>query len=290
MTHILLLDTSSLMYRAFYALPESMVDENGSPINAVHGYLDMTARLQQDFGPDEIIHVYDADWRPAARTDIYPPYKGERPEEPETLVPQFTLLRKIINAAGLTSAEAPEWEADDAIGTLCTQAKSADTVEVVTGDRDLLQLVRNDRSDGPTIRILYTVRGVTQLAVFDEAAVEEKYGVPPQRYVDFSILRGDPSDGLPGVKGIGEKTAAKLVQKYPSLDALVEDAASQTPKMAENLLAAREYISQMFHVVPIRQDVDVTINRPSKDSLGLERLSTYYRLGGPLTRLGVNAS
>lgn len=286
MTHSLLLDTSSLMYRAFYALPESMVDEAGQPINAVHGYLDMTARLRQDYQPDEIVHVYDADWRPAGRTDVYPPYKGDRPEEPETLVPQFELLRKVINAAGLTSAEAPDWEADDAIGTLCAQAQVGDIIEGVTGDRDLLQLVRDEDDTGPTIRILYTVRGVTQLAVFDEAAVEEKYAVPPQRYVDFAILRGDPSDGLPGVKGIGEKTAAKLVQKYPSLDALLEDAESQTPKMAENLQAAQEYIAQMFSVVPIRMDVAVDLNRPEKDPAALEELAQHYRLGGPLGRLG----
>lgn len=274
------------MYRAFYALPESMVDEAGQPINAVHGYLDMTARLRQDYQPDEIVHVYDADWRPAGRTDVYPPYKGDRPEEPETLVPQFELLRKVINAAGLTSAEAPDWEADDAIGTLCAQAQVGDIIEGVTGDRDLLQLVRDEDDTGPTIRILYTVRGVTQLAVFDEAAVEEKYAVPPQRYVDFAILRGDPSDGLPGVKGIGEKTAAKLVQKYPSLDALLEDAESQTPKMAENLQAAQEYIAQMFSVVPIRMDVAVDLNRPEKDPAALEELAQHYRLGGPLGRLG----
>lgn len=286
MTHSLLLDTSSLMYRAFYALPESMVDEAGHPINAVHGYLDMTARLQQDYQPDEIVHVYDADWRPAGRTDVYPPYKGDRPEEPETLVPQFELLRKVVNAAGLTSAEAPDWEADDAIGTLCAQAQAGDVIEVVTGDRDLLQLVRDEDDSTPTIRILYTVRGVTQLAVFDEAAVEEKYAVPPQRYVDFAILRGDPSDGLPGVKGIGEKTAAKLVQKYRSLDALLEDAESQTPKMAENLQNAQEYITQMFSVVPIRTDVAVEVNRPEKDSAVLDELAQHYRLGGPLGRLG----
>ncbi len=289
MTHSLLLDTSSLMYRAFYALPESMVDEAGQPINAVHGYLDMTARLQQDYQPDEIIHVYDADWRPGGRTDVYPPYKGDRPEEPETLVPQFVLLRKVLNAAGLTSAEAPAWEADDAIGTLCAQSAAGDMVEVVTGDRDLLQLIRDESSSGPTVRVLYTVRGVTQLAVFDEAAVEEKYGVPPNRYVDFAILRGDPSDGLPGVKGIGEKTASKLVQNYATLDALLADADKQTPKMSENLQAAGDYIAKMFHVVPIRTDVTTNINRPQKDAEQLGQLAKQYRLSGPLGRLGISS-
>ena len=292
MTHTLLLDTSSLMYRAFYALPDSMVDTDGHPINAVHGYLDMTARLQQDYAPDEIIHVYDADWRPAGRTDVYPPYKGDRPEEPETLVPQFELLRRVINAAGLTSAESPDWEADDAIGTLCAQGNQGDQLDIVTGDRDLLQLVRDSCSgdsnhEGAVIRVLYTVRGVTNLAIFDEAAVLDKYAVPSHRYVDFSILRGDPSDGLPGVKGIGEKTAAKLIQVYPTLDALIADADKQTPKMAENLRTAQEYISKMFHVVPIQQSVEVITNRPQKDPSELKRLADHYRIGGPLGRLGV---
>lgn len=280
------------MYRAFYALPDSMVDSDGHPINAIHGYLDMTARLQQDHAPDEIIHVYDADWRPAGRTNVYPPYKGNRPEEPETLMPQFDLLRRVINAAGLTSAEAPDWEADDAIGTLCGQAAANDQIDIVTGDRDLLQLVRDEESgdehhQGATIRVLYTVRGVSNLAVFDEAAVLEKYAVPPQRYVDFAILRGDSSDGLPGVKGIGEKTAAKLIQTYPTLDALIADAENQTPKMAENLLNSQEYIGKMFHVVPIRQDVKTLTSRPQKDPAELEKLANHYRLGGPLGRLGV---
>lgn len=292
MTHTLLLDTSSLMYRAFYALPDSMVDTEGAPINAVHGYLDMTARLQQDYGPDEIIHVYDADWRPSGRTDIYPPYKGDRPEEPETLVPQFALLRRLLIAAGKTSAESPDWEADDAIGTLCAQGNPGDQIDIVTGDRDLLQLVRDEESGdrnhtGATVRVLYTVRGVSNLAIFDEAAVEQKYGVPSHRYVDFAILRGDPSDGLPGVKGIGEKTASKLVNAYPNLDAIYEDIENQKPKMAENLLAARDYIQLMFHVVPIQTNVAVEINRPQKDSAEVEKIASHYRLSGPLGRLGV---
>lgn len=287
MSYRLLLDTSSLMYRAFYALPQSMIDKDGHPINAVHGYLDMAARLQNDYRPDELVHVYDADWRPAGRTDIYPPYKGDRPEEPETLVPQFDLLRRVLEAAGQTSAEAPHWEADDAIGTLCQQGQPDDSFDIVTGDRDLLQLVKDKNVDNPTVRVLYTVRGVTQLAVFDEAAVMGKYGVPSDRYVDFAILRGDPSDGLPGVKGIGEKTATKLVQAYPSLDALMQDLDNQKPKMAQNLRAAHEYIGKMYSIVPVRHDVTIDVNRPQRDDAELAHLADHYRLGGPLGRLGM---
>lgn len=285
MSYKILLDTSSLMYRAFFALPQTLVDEAGQPINAVHGYLDMTARLQNEYKPDELIHVFDADWRPAGRVEAYSSYKAARPEDPATLPPQFTLLRKVLDACGLTFAEAPDWEADDAIGTLCRQGDAGDRLDIITGDRDLLQLVQDHRDERPEVRVLYTVRGVTELAFFDEKAVVQKYGVPPQRYVDFAILRGDPADGLPGVKGVGEKTAARLVQTYASMDALLADAENQTPRLAQNLLAAREYINTMFQVVPIRTDVEVTVTRAARNQKQVDEMVRRYRLGGPIQRL-----
>ncbi|MBV7327504.1 flap endonuclease [Chloroflexi bacterium TSY] len=273
------------MYRAFYALPQSMVDSDGRPINAVHGYLDMSARLLRDYQPDELLHVFDADWRPAGRVAVYADYKGNRPEDPETLPPQFTLLRSVLDAYGATVVEAPEWEADDAIGVLCAQASDQDRIDIVTGDRDLIQLVRDETEAGPTIRILYTVRGVTKLEFFDEAAVTNKYGVSPQRYVDFAILRGDPSDGLPGVKGVGEKTAAKLIQQYESMEAILSDADSQSPRLAKSLLDAQEYIGLMQQIVPVRTDVALEISRPKCNEEQLQALVEHYRLGGPISRL-----
>ena len=229
MPHQLLLDTSSLMYRAFFALPQSISDSDGNPVNALHGYLDMTANLLRDQQPDRLIHVFDHDWRPAARVEAYPDYKAARAADPEsvppTLQPQFDQLPALLDALGQTRAEAEGWEADDAIGALCQQAPPGDRVDVVTGDRDMLQLIHDGDGSGdgehPTIRVLYTVRGVSELAEFDATAVEAKYNVPPSRYVDFATLRGDPSDGLPGVAGVGEKTAAKLIGQYESLDALL---------------------------------------------------------------------
>lgn len=285
MTHRLLLDTSSLMYRAFFALPQSISDQNGQPINAVHGYLDMTARLLTNYAPDELIHVYDADWRPAGRVDLYPPYKGNRPEDPETLPPQFTRLRKLLTALGLPQAEAPQWEADDAIGSLCAKAAADDHIGIVTGDRDLLQLVQDGGTDAPKIEVLYTVRGVSKLETFDEAAVVKKYNVPPSRYVDFAILRGDPSDGLPGVKGIGEKSAAKLIAAYPTLDAIVDDAGAQSARIANSLKNSTEYIALMQQIVPVRKDVAVEVNRPSKDESLIATLSVTYGITGPIKRL-----
>jgi 5'-3' exonuclease len=151
---------------------------------------------------------------------------------------------------------------------------------VVTGDRDLIQLVRD-----PVVRVLYTVRGVSELRVFDAAAVQEHYGVPPERYVDFAILRGDPSDGLPGVPGVGEKTARRLIARYPSLDALVADADAQTPKLAERLTAATGYLAAMAHVVPLRTDVELVVDDGERDDAALERLAAERNLDGPIGRL-----
>lgn len=282
MARQLLLDTSSLLYRAFFGLPTSIKDPSGRSVNAVHGYLDMTARLYALRAPDTIVHVFDDVYVPAARAAAYPPYKAHRPEDPPELPPQFDLVKDVLSAFGLDRAWAPEWEADDAIAALCAAADPDDEVGIVTGDRDLLQLVRDA---GPAVRVLFTVKGVSELAEFDEAAVLEKYGVPAARYVDFAILRGDPSDGLPGVSGVGEKTARRLVQEYPSLDALLDDVTSQPKRLAERLAASREYVAAMRDVVPVRPDVAVICERGERDGERLEMLAQERRLGGPIRRL-----
>ena len=282
MTRWLLLDTSSLLYRAFFGLPTSIKDPDGRAVNAVHGYLDMTARLYASRGPDRLVHVYDDVFVPADRAAAYPSYKAHRPEDPPELPPQFDLLEEVLDAFGQERASAPAWEADDAIAALCHSAASGDLVEIVTGDRDLLQLVRDD---GPTVRVLFTVRGVTDLAEFDEAAVLAKYGVPPSRYADFATLRGDPSDGLPGVPGVGEKTARKLVEVYPTLDALLDDVASLPKRLSQQADGAREYLAAMRSVVPVRPDVTVNTKSGSPDDARLEALGRARRLGGPIRRL-----
>lgn len=276
----LLLDTSSLLYRAFFALPTTITGRDGRPVNALRGYLDMTARLLADRRPDGVVHVFDNDWRPAPRVAAYPGYKSARADEPEQLTTQFAVLPTILDALGHPQVEAPGWEADDAIGTLCASAEGKERLAVVTGDRDLLQLVRD-----PHVRVLFTVKGVSELAEFDEAAVEERYGVPPSRYVDFAILRGDPSDGLPGVPGIGEKTARALVAAYPDLDTLVADAASQTPRLAQRLTAAGEYLAAMRRVVPVATDVDLQRRGGTRNDAALDALAEQHNLEGPLRRL-----
>ena len=280
--HRLLLDTSSLTYRAFFALPTSIKDPQGNAVNAAHGYLDMTANLFREFAPDEVVHVFDHDWRPAPRVEAYAGYKSQRADDPPDLPEQFLVLRDVLAALGHVLAEAPGWEADDAIATLCAQAGPGDRIDVVTGDRDLLQVV----DDGPPpIRVLFTLKGVSQLGTFDEAGVQEKYGIPASRYADFAALRGDPSDGLPGVKGVGEKTARTLINAYPSISELLEDAHAQTPRLAAALDGARDYLTAMEKVVPVRTNVDVTLQRPDRDAEALEELGERHRLGGPIGRL-----
>ena len=282
MAHRLLLDTSSLVYRAFFALPASIVDPAGRPVNAVRGYLDMTAQLVCEHRPDELVHVLDHDWRPAERVAAYAGYKGQRNEDPPELPQQFDVLDEVLDALGMKRALARGWEADDAIAALCEQAAASDRIDVVTGDRDLLQLVRDE---APVVRVLYTVKGVRQLAVFDAAAVRAKYGVAPDRYADFAILRGDPSDGLPGVRGVGEKTARSLVSSSPSLPALLEAAGRQTPKLALALREARPYLEAMAQVVPVRRDVEVTVLQAPRDPQRIQHLAEERALESPVARL-----
>lgn len=279
----LLLDTSSLVYRAFHALPASITAEGGEPVNAVRGYLDMTARLLVDREPAEVVHVYDDDWRPQARVAAYPGYKADRPLEPPELTTQFAVLRDVLDALGQAQAEAPGWEADDAIAALCADADRP--LDVVTGDRDLLQLVRDGTDGVAPVRLLYTVRGVSDLEVCDEAWVESRHGVPASRYADYATLRGDPSDGLPGIKGVGEKTARSLVAAYPSLDALLADADAQPPALAARLRGASGYVTAMRAVVPVRGDVTIRRWTGERDDLRLDALGARWNLEGPLRRL-----
>ncbi len=280
MAYRLLLDTSSLTYRAFFAVPTSITGPDGRPVNAVRGYLDMTTNLITELGPDEVVHVFDDDWRPAPRVRAYAGYKSQRAPDPDDLPEQFELLREVLDALGQLVVIAPGWEADDAIGVLCAQLGEGERADIVTGDRDLIQLVR----DG-AVRVLFTVKGVRQMARYDEAGVEAKYGVPPHRYADFATLRGDPSDGLPGVKGVGEKTAAALVKAYGSLDELVARAGEQSPRLAKAIAEAAEYLTAMRDVVPVRTDVPLVSTAPARDDARLEKLQAEHNLEGPIRRL-----
>jgi 5'-3' exonuclease len=285
MTHRLLLDVSSMMYRAFFALRDPGVfTPDGRPIAAVHGYLDMVTKLMVDRKPDEIVHVYDHDWRPVARTDIYPAYKGNRLPDPEGLSEQFVLLRQVLDATGMLQAQTEAWEAEDAIGAFCVDAREDDRIEIVSGDRDLIQLVRD-----PVVKLLFTVRGVSDLLELDEAGVLAKYEVPASRYGEFAILRGDPSDGLPGVRGVGAKTARDLILGFPSIDALLEAAAAGDlrikPGVRSRLLEAGPYLDAMRRLVPVNAEAPLSLWAGDRDEAALKEVASELGLKGPVQRL-----
>jgi 5'-3' exonuclease len=284
----LLLDVSSLGYRAFFALKD-VRSPDGRPMGTVHGYLDFVTRLLVSRRPDEVVHVYDHDWRPVARTEVYPGYKSTRLPDPEGLPEQFELLRRVLDLTGMPQAQTRDWEAEDAIGALCAGAAASDRIEIVSGDRDLIQLVRD-----PAVCLLFTLRGVSELLELDEAAVLDRYGVPADRYAEFAILRGDPSDALPGVRGVGEKTARALVQTYGSLEELLEDADASSPRpgplrgkpaLRARIREAREYVGAMQQIVPVNAAAPVEVWSGERDDDALRALAGEEGFKGPAQRL-----
>ncbi|MFJ4877607.1 5'-3' exonuclease H3TH domain-containing protein [Streptomyces sp. NPDC088745] len=295
----MLLDTASLYYRAYFGVPDSVRAPDGTPVNAVRGLLDFIARLVQDHRPDDLVACWDNDWRPQWRVDLIPSYKAHRvaeeiegapdaEETPDTLTPQVPVIEEVLAALGIARVGVDGYEADDVIGTLT--ARATGPVDVVTGDRDLFQLVDDARGR----RILYPIKGVGTLQVTDESWLRERYGVDGPGYVDLALLRGDPSDGLPGVPGIGEKTAAKLLDAYGDLAgimAAVDDpAAKLTPSQRAKLDAARPYLAVAPKVVRVANDVpvprfDAALPHAPRDPAALEALAGKWGLGGSLQRL-----
>ena len=257
----MVLDTPSLYFRAFFGVPDSITAPDGTPVNAVRGLLDFIARLVTDRTPTHLVAAMDADWRPAFRVQAIPSYKahrvatGHEEEVPDPLVPQVAIIEDVLEALGVPTVGVDGFEADDVIGTIATGALRP--VDVVTGDRDLFQLV----DDARQVRVLYTARGVGRHDVVDEAWVHAKYGIPGTAYADFATLRGDPSDGLPGVPGVGEKTAASLVTKYGSLAAILAALDAGDTGMPAGarakLAAAADYLEVAPVVVAVATDVPV---------------------------------
>ncbi|MEU5822452.1 5'-3' exonuclease [Streptomyces sp. NPDC047803] len=296
----MLLDTASLYFRAYFGVPDSVRAPDGTPVNAVRGLLDFIGRLVQDHRPDDLVACWDADWRPQWRVDLIPTYKAHRvaaetgagvPDEeetPDTLAPQVPVIADVLDALGIARVGAEGYEADDVIGTLTGRA--AGPVDIVTGDRDLYQLVDDARG----VRVLYPLKGVGTLQLTDEAWLREKYGVDGPGYVDLALLRGDPSDGLPGVPGIGEKTAAKLLDAFGDLAgimAAVDDpAAKLTPSQRKRLDEARAYVAVAPKVVRVAGDVplpefDPELPAGPRDPAALEALVARWGLGGAVGRL-----
>jgi 5'-3' exonuclease len=279
---LMLLDAASLYYRAFYGIPEEMTAPDGTPVNAVRGLLDMIARLVRARHPARLIACMDADWRPAFRVAAVPSYKAHRAnpdgteQAPAGLTVQVPMIEQVLAAAGVAMMGAPGYEADDVIATLATTQDGP--VEVVTGDRDLFQLVDDDR----------------QVRVVDEAAVTAKYQIPGRSYADFAVLRGDPSDGLPGVPGVGEKTAAALVRVFGSAEAMLTalDSGHGGFPMGSRakLTAARGYLEAALPVVRVTTDiplppVDGRLPVTPADPARLAELDQRWDLGSSLGRM-----
>ena len=277
----LYLDAPSLVYRAFFAWPKSITDPHGRSVNAVRGFMEMTTRLLTDRRPAEIVAVFDSNYRPEFRVAAYPAYKAARPDDPPELPRQFDVLATVLDAAGIRRAESPGLEADDAIATLVEEIPPGERYLVVTGDRDLLCLVRD-----PDVGVLFTIKGVTELHEFDEAAVAEKYGIPPDLYPAFATLRGDPSDGLPGVAGIGPVRAVKLLTEYGSIDGIMANLDSLPPKQAAAFKASSDYLEAMKTVVTLPRDVPIkATNSHAPDEERVRELVEEHGLGSSGTRL-----
>jgi len=288
----MLFDTASMYFRAFHALPSSMRSQDGRPVNAVRGLLDFLARFITEYSPTHVACCWDVSWRPAWRVGLIPSYKAHRvaygdvETVPEELDAQVPLIREVLAALGLPVLGAAGYEADDVIGTLA--ARAAMPCDVVTGDRDLFQVVDDARG----VRVLYLGRGVANHDRVDAGWVAARYGVGPAGYVDFAVLRGDPSDGLPGVSGIGEKTAASLVAAYGDLGGIVTaaQAGRLAPKVALSLRSSIDYLAAAAEVVAVATDVelpDVALDRPRSpiDPGAFERLRTDLALGGSADRI-----
>ena len=277
---VLLVDYSSLLYRAFHSIPSSVA------VNGVHGFLSMLARLVTDRRPSALAIAVDEDWRPEFRVGALPSYKAHRvagpDDEPDPVAPQEAVGRDVLRALGICVAGAEGFEAEDVIATIA--ARTRGPIEIASGDRDLFALVRD-----PDVKVLYPVRGVSSLVEVDEAEIRRRYGIPGRAYGDFALLRGDPSDGLPGVPGIGEKTAATLVARYGTLDALLA-ATDLAPTLARRLHDASDYLAAARRVVLPVADVplpalDLALPKRPAHVRTLARLVSELSLAGPVNRL-----
>ena len=305
---VLLLDGASMWFRSFFGVPSSITAPDGRPVNAVRGFIDSVAQLVARERPHRLVVCLDLDWRPQFRVDAIPSYKKHRVAEetlggepdleevPDELSPQVEMIMELLDAFGITTAGAPGFEADDVLGTLAA-AERHDPVVVVSGDRDLLQLV----ADHPVrVRVLYIGRGLSNAVMFGPTEVAEKYGVPAHRagpgYAELALLRGDPSDGLPGVPGVGERTAATMLAQYGSLEDILTAAHDPKSKLSKafraKLLAATDYIEAAGPVVAVARDAPVEMSTAT-DALPLTaadpgrvaELATAYGVSSSIGRL-----
>lgn len=295
---LMLLDTASLYFRAFYGVPDTVRAADGMPVNAVRGLLDIIAKLVTTYHPTHLVACWDDDWRPQWRVDLIPSYKTHRVAEvvvagpdvevvPDPLEAQIPVIRETLGILGIPVVGAADHEADDVIGTLATRAPIP--VDIVTGDRDLFQLI----DDARDVRVVYTARGMSNLEVVTDATVVAKYGVHAAQYADFAALRGDSSDGLPGVAGIGDKTAATLLATHGDLAGIVaaaEAGEGMTAGQRAKMLAGASYLTVAPTVVEVVRDLDLPPVDDRLPGVGPERraaaeaLAQQWNLGSSMTR------
>jgi 5'-3' exonuclease len=298
---LMVLDTPTLYFRAFFGVPDTIRSPDGMPVNAVRGTLDFVSHLISTYQPDRMVACFDADWRPAFRVEAIPSYKAHRvleeapaadgvdvEEVPDTLTPQIPVIEAVLDALGIARAEAPGFEADDVLATLAERWDGP--VDVVTMDRDLYQMVDDARG----IRVLNIGKGVTKLEVVTDAVLREKYGIAGDEYADFAALRGDPSDGLPGVAGIGEKTAAALIAQYGDLAgvraAAADPASALKPAQRKRIAEAADYLDAAPTVVRVVRDAPVVAHddrlpREPKDPIMAAMLAEKFGLKAAVSRV-----
>lgn len=292
---LMLLDSASLWYRAYYGMPDTLVAPDGTPVNAIRGYLDMTARLITMYKPSRIVACIEGDWRPSWRVELFPDYKanrleeeGDEEEEPETLTPQIPILLDLLDEFGIPLVGVDDYEADDVMATFAVREKGP--IRIVTGDRDLFQLV-DDRRD---VKVVYLARGISQHDLVDIKWVSAKYAIPGERYALFAMFRGDPSDGLPGVKGIGEKGAALIATHFSTPEEAIAAATSGhtalSASLAKKIVEGQEYLKIAPTLVHCAKDVslpkiDISLPKAPKDLSTIYQMKEEYGLGASVDRL-----
>ena len=291
---LMLLDSASLWYRAYFGMPDTLISPSGMPVNAIRGYLDMTSRLLVKYKPDRLVACLEGDWRPSWRVELFPDYKLNRvddegqEDEPDTLGPQIPVLLDVLDALGIAMVGVDDYEADDLMATF--SVKQQGPIRIVTGDRDLFQLV-DDKRD---VKIVYLAKGISNHDLVDLRWINDKYQIPGDRYALFAMIRGDSSDGLPGIRGIGEKGAANIANQFSSLGEVMKAAEDSDERLNVNirkkLLESAAYAAIAPKLVGCALDVSIPqmeISMPlkPKSMKKIEELKEEYGLGASIDRI-----
>jgi len=291
---LMLLDSASLWYRAYFGMPDTLVSPAGMPVNAIRGYLDMTSRLLVKYQPNRLVACLEGDWRPSWRVDLFPDYKLNRldetgaEDEPDTLGPQIPILLDVLDALGIPMVGVDDYEADDLMATFSVKQKGP--IRIVTGDRDLFQLV-DDKRD---VKVVYLAKGISNHDLVDLNWIEKKYEIPGDRYSLFAMIRGDSSDGLPGIRGIGEKGAATIANLFRSLPEVMTAAKTGderlTPNIRKKLLESADYALIAPKLVGCAVDVaipEMNIDLPTKPASfeKITALKDEFGLGASIDRI-----